>query len=146
MFDELIECRSLDFSFADQCSELAHCFWSYEDRLCHHNERYTDVESGVFSGSMVLGGLGGSLAIGYIVIKLARRKLYCVDWVQCLSPFSFTFPIHDVDTTTKLLNDVGVPQLRGIASFISWYSMKGLLGGWGDHVVCPVTYRLQCRI
>lgn len=75
LFDDgLTECSSLDHSSSDQCSRLSHCSWSYDDSLCRHVAGYSAVDSGIFCGATVVGGLVGSLAIGHVVNRFGRKR------------------------------------------------------------------------
>ncbi|CUG89880.1 glucose transporter, putative [Bodo saltans] len=78
LFPELVDCHTLDHTSPDECSQLSYCTWSYADSLCQHAAGYTAVQSGIFSGAMVIGALIGSSAMGQIVNRLGRKKAIAI--------------------------------------------------------------------
>ena len=74
LFSDPVDCRTWDHSSPEQCAILPYCAWTYSDQLCQHTAGYTAVQSGIFSGAMVIGALIGSSAMGQIVNRLGRKK------------------------------------------------------------------------
>eukprot|EP00331_Platyophrya_macrostoma_P030246 CAMPEP_0176441316 /NCGR_PEP_ID=MMETSP0127-20121128/21119_1 /TAXON_ID=938130 /ORGANISM="Platyophrya macrostoma, Strain WH" /LENGTH=350 /DNA_ID=CAMNT_0017826059 /DNA_START=79 /DNA_END=1128 /DNA_ORIENTATION=+ len=72
LFSEPVDCRT--FLSQDTCGSASYCAWNFDGHLCAHTAGYSAVESGVFSGSMIVGGLLGSLVIGKIVNAIGRKK------------------------------------------------------------------------
>ncbi|CUG89022.1 glucose transporter, putative [Bodo saltans] len=74
LFTDVGDCRVFNGTTSDQCSMLPYCVWSYDDKLCQHAAGYSAIESGIFSGAMIVGGLIGSLIIPNIVNRFGRKK------------------------------------------------------------------------
>ncbi|CUG88290.1 glucose transporter, putative [Bodo saltans] len=74
LFNDAIDCLIFNGTTSDQCSTLSYCVWTFDDKLCQHAAGYTAVESGIFSGAMIVGGLIGSLIIPSVVNRIGRKK------------------------------------------------------------------------
>ena len=58
------------------CSADSDCVWSYSAGTCGNKVGYTSIESGLFSGSMIMGATVGSFAGGYLTKWLDYRKTF----------------------------------------------------------------------
>ncbi|KPA76817.1 putative glucose transporter/membrane transporter D2 [Leptomonas pyrrhocoris] len=66
----------LSYDDEGSCGADHDCVWSYSASTCGNKVGYTSIQSGLFAGSMMMGGICGALLGGYLTKWLDYRKSF----------------------------------------------------------------------